>query len=258
MRRAVARLALAMGLCLAQTGAPSAQQGCAEDAMIVFDGSGSMAEIGFNQIGVPRISEARAAIRRVLPEVAALRRIGLVTYGPGGDRTCRNLDLRFPPQWRAAPRVIAEIDALRPAGGTPLTAGVMMAAEALEFRRKPGTVVLVTDGDETCGGAPCQLAATLAAEAPGLTVHVIGFKVRGRHFSWENPDYTDAVSVARCMADRTGGRYVRAETLDALIGALRVTLGCNVFGNAPASGESAGGKAGAKAAETLDFARRLK
>ena len=46
-------------------------------------------------------------------------------------------------------------------------------------------IVLLTDGKETCGGSPCQLAGTLAAEAHDLTVHVIGFKVRDDHFGWD-------------------------------------------------------------------------
>ncbi len=207
-----------------------AGESCTEDAMIVFDGSGSMAEIGFNAIGIPRISEARTAIRRVIPTVAAQRRLGLVIYGPSGDRTCLNTDLRFPPQWQAGPRIIADVDALRPAGGTSLTESVRRAVETLDFKRKAGTVVLVTDGKETCGGAPCQLAAEIAAIAPEMTVHVIGFKVRDTHFDWAKPD-VPGVTVARCLADQTGGKYVRAESVDELIGALRVTLGCNVIGS---------------------------
>ncbi|MBV7394283.1 VWA domain-containing protein [Mameliella alba] len=198
--------------------------------MIVFDGSGSMAEIGYNAIGVPRISEARAAMRRVIPSISTVRRLGLVIYGPSGDRTCANTDLRFAPQWQAGPRILADVEALRPAGGTSLTESVRRAAEALDYINKPGTVVLVTDGKETCGGAPCSLAAEIAAMAPELTVHVIGFKVRSDHFDWSNPNDQTATTVARCLADRTGGRYVRAETVDELIGALRVTLGCNVLG----------------------------
>lgn len=209
--------------------AGGAGESCTEDAMIVFDGSGSMAEIGYNAIGVPRISEARTAIRQVIPAIASNRRLGLVIYGPSGDRTCSNTDLRFPPQWEAGPRIIADVEALLPAGGTSLTESVKRAAEALDYTRQPGTVVLVTDGKETCGGAPCALAAEIAAMAPGLTVHVIGFKVRGEHFDWANPN-VPGVTVARCLADRTGGRYVRAESVDELIGALRVTLGCNVLG----------------------------
>lgn len=217
----------------ATLGAPlpgGAQQSCTEDAMIVFDGSGSMAEIGYNAIGVPRISEAREAMRRVIPSIAVARRLGLVIYGPSGDRTCANTDLRFAPQWQAGPRILADVEALRPAGGTSLTESVRRAAETLDYTQQPGTVVLVTDGKETCGGAPCLLAAEIAASAPGLTVHVIGFKVRGDHFDWGRTDHSEATTVARCLADRTGGRYVRAETVDELIGALRVTLGCNVLG----------------------------
>ncbi|WP_417210644.1 vWA domain-containing protein [Antarctobacter sp.] len=214
-----------------------AGESCTEDAMIVFDGSGSMAEIGYNAIGVPRISEARTAMRRVIPSIATVRRLGLVIYGPSGDRTCENTDLRFSPQWQAGPRIIADVDALRPAGGTSLTESVRRAAETLDYTRQPGTVVLVTDGKETCGGAPCLLADEIAAVAPGLTVHVIGFKVRSDHFDWAKPDDPGVTTVARCLADRTGGRYVSAETVDQLIGALRTTLGCNVLGALEARSE---------------------
>ncbi|WP_254698120.1 VWA domain-containing protein [Sagittula sp. P11] len=221
-------------LCLtlaAMTALPvSAGESCTEDAMIVFDGSGSMAEIGFNAIGEPRIVQARQAMRQVLPDIAVLRRLGLVIYGPGGDRTCRNVDLRLRPQWQADTPIISEIEGLRPAGGTALTDGVRLAAETLDYLHTPGAVVLVTDGKETCGGTPCQLAAEFAREAPGLTVHVIGFKVRSDHWDWNTPD-TETESVARCLADDTGGQYLNAETVDDLIGALRVTLGCNVFGS---------------------------
>lgn len=225
--RVVAVVALSLSLSLPMPG--GAGESCTEDAMIVFDGSGSMAEMGYNAIGVPRISEARTALRQVIPTVAAQRRLGLVIYGPSGDQTCSNTDLRFAPQWQAGPRIIADVEALRPAGGTSLTESVRRAVETLDFRNKPGTVLLITDGKETCGGAPCQLAAEIAAIAPEMTVHVIGFKVRGPHFDWARPD-APGVTVARCLADRTGGKYVRAETVDELVGALRVTLGCNIFG----------------------------
>ncbi len=235
-RRLRATACLLAGLMLGLLTAPApldAGQSCTEDAMIVFDGSGSMSQIALTQMGVPRISEARQALRQVIPEIAAARRLGLVIYGPSGDRICRNVDLRFGPQWRAAPRILDDVRGLRPAGGTPLTQAVREAARALDYKREPGVVVLVTDGDETCGGAPCQLAAELAAEAPGLTVHVIGFKVRGKRVVIDRdgqPVYSPGDSVAQCLANQTGGQYFGTETVQELISALRVTLGCNLFG----------------------------
>ena len=52
-------------------------------------------------------------------------------------------------------------------------------------------------------------------------------------FSWDNPEqqsYEDGKTVAKCLADRTGGLYVSTETVDELADALRVTLGCALIG----------------------------
>ena len=79
---------------------------CTEDAMIVFDGSGSMAETGFNNIGGPRIIEARTAMRKVIPQVAQVRRLGLMTYGPGAEENaCRNIALALEPEWGNGPLI---------------------------------------------------------------------------------------------------------------------------------------------------------
>lgn len=94
-----------------------------------------------------------------------------------------------------------------------------------------GTVVLITDGAETCKGSPCALAADLAGTH---TVHVIGFQVKGSFREVQSVDpndfFVDEDPLVRCMADITGGEYVGAQSLDELIEALRVTLGCPLIG----------------------------
>ena len=178
----------------------------------------------------PRIVLAREAIRRAMPEIAISRRLGLVIYGPGSQReSCKNVDLRFPPIPNAAPRIVADVDRLHPNGNTPLTAAVRAAAETLDFTQKPGVVVLVTDGRETCGESPCALGTALAAKAANLTVHVIGFQLQSDtnghpSFRPANVDYK-----ADCLAKKTGGRVVTTETVDELVAALRKTLACPLF-----------------------------
>lgn len=202
---------------------------CSADAMLVFDGSGSMAEMGFNDINEPRIFEARRAMADALPQISENRRLGLVVYGPNGADECSGIELRFAPMANAAPPIIAAINALEPGGSTALTQAVELAAQTLDFETQPATIVLVTDGKETCGGMPCMLAGDLLAQGFDTTVHVIGFKVRGEFFSWDRQtdnDYNTSESTSRCLADRTGGTYTSAETLDQLIAALRETLGC--------------------------------
>ncbi|MEL6807030.1 MAG: vWA domain-containing protein [Pseudomonadota bacterium] len=238
MRRFRTRLPLAATLlALAVPLGPSALQGasgCAEDAMLVFDGSASMAELGFDTQRKTRIDEAREALRDAMPDITPVRRVGLLTYGPGASAdSCSNIDLRFTPRDNAAQAIIAEIDALSPKGLTALAESVRAASDALRATSGPGIIVLVTDGNETCGGRPCALGSALAAQKQDLTVHVIGFKVVVDFFSWDNPEQQDVGAgntVAKCLADRTGGLYMSTETVDQLADALRVTLGCALIG----------------------------
>lgn len=213
-----------------------AQNGsCADDAIIVFDGSGSMSELAYNPLREPRIVDVRRAMHRVIPEVAPVRRLGLMIYGPGARDVCSNVHLRFAPTPDAADRILGDIDAVRPAGQTPLTRAVAEAAAALGAPERAGLVVLVTDGQENCDGSPCQLAASLAQQAPSITVHVIGFRMRSDFFDW--PGGAREVSrsgadsgMTRCLAERTGGMYVSTETVDELTEALKQTLSCMVIG----------------------------
>lgn len=202
-------------------GALAAEQetGCASDAMIVFDASGSMVGTNFNGIAEPRIAKVREAIHQVLPQVAPYRNLGLVVYGPGPHQACRNVELKLAPTPNAGARILAEIDRLRPDGETPLTSAVREAAELLHHRERPATIVLLTDGEENCGGAPCDLAETLKAESPGLTVHVIGLREADKLGRLDG-------FRSRCLADITGGTYALAETTEDLVAALRQTLTC--------------------------------
>ena len=235
MTRSISRLILPVTALMIAVPPAHASRDCSEDAMIVFDGSGSMSETSYGQQGEPRIVAARRAVREVMPQIARFRRLGLIIYGPGATEGCRSIDTRFPPVANAAGRIIAEIDQLAPSGNTPLTAAVDQAAEVLDHRARPGAIVLITDGAETCFGNPCQLADRLEVEAADLTIHVIGFQMRGQFYtqqSREHEEFMRAIAFSRCLSDRTGGTHSTADTTEDLIAALQDTLGCQVIGTA--------------------------
>ena len=215
------------------TGAPAVQaqqtQPCTEDAMIVFDASKSMAAAAGDNTGLRRIDSVRTALARILPRVAPKRRLGLITYGPGSRPACVNVSLEFRPARNATALMMSRLDALKADGKTPLTRAVRMAANALDYRNRPATIVLLTDGEETCGGGPCALAQLLKAEGAGTTVHVISYQIASSIGS-------DGVFAARCLADETGGLYVAANTVDEVAAALETALAC------PMISEAAGGR----------------
>jgi Ca-activated chloride channel family protein len=190
--------------------------------MLVFDASGSMAG-NLNQgiaTTLPRINEVRAALARVLPTITRFRRVGLITYGPGPYQQC-NVQLALNPAPDAAGLIMQEVNTLNPAGKTPLTAAVEQAAEVLDYQNKPGLIVVLTDGEETCGGSPCDLGKELHASAVQLTIHIIGFRMKD--FSWTGES---SILDAKCLAEKSGGIYITADAEQELIDALEKTLGC--------------------------------
>jgi Ca-activated chloride channel family protein len=230
-------LALVLGAIVAS--AASAEEPdaapCTEDAMIVFDASGSMAGDGWGYGSesagtVSRIDKVRSALGEILPSITRIRRVGLITYGSGAWNEC-TIRLDFKPIPKASDRIMAAIDALRPSGRTPLTGAVEQAAVALDFRNKPGLIVVLTDGEETCDGAPCDLSQKLHAEADQLTIHVIGLRVK--NYTWVGDQ---GLLDAKCLAEKNGGQYLPVDTLDGLRQALEKTLGCPMVTDAGPSG----------------------
>src|SRR5262245_8979477 len=202
---------------------------CAEDAVVVFDASGSMS--GNQTLGIPnsraRIDEARSALAEVLPNATKFRKVGLVTYGPGPYNQC-NVKLDLKPTANAMLPIMMAVNSLVPAGRTPLTQGIETAAEALDFRSKPGVIVVLTDGEETCGRSPCELAKQLHAAGYKLTIHMIAFRYDS--FSWTGGSN---VLDLMCVAQENGGLYLKANNEEQLVEALEKTLDCPMVSQAP-------------------------
>ncbi|MBA2126983.1 hypothetical protein DLM45_12235 [Hyphomicrobium methylovorum] len=196
---------------------------CIEDAMLVFDASGSMSGIDAYSPGssVTRIDDARNALAQSLPHVTPQRRLGLITYGPGGH--C-HFTLNLRPAFNAAPQIMTELTGISPDGRTPLTSSVAEAANVLDYRNKAAVIVLLTDGAETCGGEPCKLAKALNATAKAITIHVVGYRMKDMIESNERD-----IGDMKCLAAATGGRFIGVDSIPELVDALNSTLGCPVF-----------------------------
>ncbi len=220
-------LALALSLSpLSATGAD-----CTRDAMLVFDGSGSMATLAAEAPFARRIDDAREALQRSLPRFAPYRNVGLVVYGPGPLGPCDNVDVRLQPQPDADLSILGAVSGLEPAGDTPLAQAVDAAVGVLNARGG-GDVVVITDGRQTCGD-PCAAAAGYARQ--GVVVHVIGFKIDENFERW--PGYFAESGglqrePSRCLSDATDGIFVITNTVDELTDALQETMGCAVVGRA--------------------------
>ena len=183
----------------------------AEDTtMLVMDASGSM----WGQIdGVNKVVIARDVVRDSLGAAAVTQSLGLIAYGHNRKGDCSDIEVRVPPAKGTNGAIAAAVAAINPKGMTPLTEAVRRAAAAMQHTENRATVVLVTDGLETCDADPCALARELEQSGVDFTAHVVGFGL----------SRADGAAVA-CLAEETGGRYFDAGNAGELAAALSVAV----------------------------------
>lgn len=182
----------------------------AERAIIVLDGSGSMwAQID----GKARITIARETLGAVLSELPGDLELGLMTYGHREKGNCGDIQLLVAPAAGTSAAITQATNAINPKGMTPISDAVRLAAEELRFTEEKATVILITDGLETCEVDPCQLASDLEGQGIDFTTHVLGFGLSD-----------DEGQQVACLAENTGGKYLSAQNGDDLVNALTTTV----------------------------------
>ena len=189
----------------AATGALSADK-----TMIVLDASGSMwGQIG----GRSKIEIARETLGEVLKSVPTGTELGLMVYGHREKGSCSDIELAVPPGAGTGNAITAFVNGLNPKGKTPLSQSVEQAADILKYTEEKATVVLVTDGLETCEADPCALASALEQRGVDFTTHVVGFGLT-----------EDEGRQVACLAENTGGKYFQASDAGQLVAALTETV----------------------------------
>ncbi|MCT8160317.1 VWA domain-containing protein [Pseudoruegeria sp. SHC-113] len=197
-------LATCAAICAVAQGA-TAQE--AENSILVLDASGSM----WGQIdGTAKITIAQEVVAGLLGDLPASHAVGLTLYGHRRKGDCADIETVIAPG-AARSEVEAAVRAVKPKGKTPMTDAVKAAAEALRFTEEKATVILISDGIETCNPDPCAAARLLEETGVDFTAHVVGF------------DVTDPKALAQmqCLAEETGGTFRTAANADELVSALQ-------------------------------------
>lgn len=200
---------VAQGTAQKEANGPQAKAGSVS-TIIVMDGSGSM----WGQInGKAKLEIARETVTSVLGTMSSDQVLGLIAYGHRSKGDCDDIELIVPPAKGSAQAIQKAVNEMKFLGMTPLSAAVRKAADALRYTEQAATVVLVTDGLETCNADPCALGKELEAAGLQFTAHVIGFglaKEQGAQLA--------------CLAENTGGKYLQAADAASLDVALKATI----------------------------------
>ena len=199
--------ALPLALALITTPiAATAQTQPSERSMLIMDGSGSM----WGRIDdTPKIEIARDAVNGMLADWPEGRDIGLMAYGHRREADCQDIETLAAPAPLDREYFRERMATISPRGKTPIGASVEAASKTLASTDTPASVIVVTDGLETCGADLCALGESLAQRGTTLKAHVIGF------------DVEDSGGQLACLARATGGQYLSASNADSLNNALR-------------------------------------
>ncbi len=174
--------------------------------LLVLDVSGSM----WGQVdGENKIVIARRVLGDLIDALPDGTEVGVIAYGHRREADCDDIETVVAVGPLDKDLVKQTVDSLTPRGKTPITKSVQQAFDVLAQTNRTATVILISDGLETCGGDPC--AAVRAAKERGIEfiLHVVGFDVSG-----------EDVSQLECVAQAGNGRFFSAENAKDLSAAL--------------------------------------
>lgn len=180
-----------IALCVAPIVANAADR----SVLFVLDASGSM----WGQVeGKSKIEIARDTMDNAVGGLDENTDVGLMTYGHRRKGDCNDIEL-VSPVGQPRDSLLKSMKGLNPKGKTPLAASLTQAVNSLKQVEGAASVVLVSDGLETCGGDPCAAAKAAVESDVDMNVHVIGF------------DVTDEEArQLQCIADNGNGKYFTA------------------------------------------------
>ncbi|MBI4354803.1 MAG: VWA domain-containing protein [Candidatus Omnitrophica bacterium] len=182
-----------------------------QETEILFDASSSMNERSGEAF---KLDVAKQALTTIAGQIPADANVGFRVFGQhpirerGGtkEESCRDSELAFPIQPFEKERLLAALSSLQAYGQTAIGYSLQLAAK--DFTPSPEaekTIILISDGQETCGVDPVGVVQALKAQGIHLVIHAVGFAV--------DPD---ARAKLQALAEATGGTYADAQRADEL------------------------------------------
>jgi Ca-activated chloride channel homolog len=194
---------------------PSRAAAQSDSVLFVLDTSRSMNwVVGRDNVeGTPsRLDIARSKLLERLATMPSYSPSGLIQF-PTAGYAC-GLHERVDPASGRPTQVVAHVRSIgRGDGSTPLAMAIDHAGRLASQRRGRTKVVVLTDGDERCGGDPVAVASAWRSRGIDIELHVIGFAVGSR-----------ARSQLQSLAAAAGGTYYDARDAQALDRALEQSV----------------------------------
>ena len=191
-----------------------AEKKAAKNVELILDASNSM----WGQIqGKAKITIAKEVLVQIINGLPDEMNVGLRLYGHryglNDGRACQDTELVTPIGLIDKNQLTDAVRAITPRGKTPLVYSVLEGIK--DFKDlKGGTIVLVSDGVESCDGDITSIAPALKEAGLDLQVNIVGFDIKEM----------EARKQLEAIAASTGGIYLDAKDSEQLLDSLEQTL----------------------------------
>jgi hypothetical protein len=173
---------------------------------IILDASGSMKTLmGAKQTRWDVALETLGQVLNALPDDF---NVGLRMYGhrelSTSPKTCTDTELVIPVKKLDRKAIMARANLFKPKGETPLVYSALQAPGDLKALGG-GTVILITDGEESCKGDPVKAAAELKASGLDIRLNIVGFAIKNPQTQKDLAGFSQATGGLFYAADSGAG-----------------------------------------------------
>jgi Ca-activated chloride channel family protein len=164
--------------------------------VIVLDASNSM----WGQVdGKMKIEIARTELNKLLAKPAISSQAQVMVYGSQSKSSCT--DIKRLDGSAGSEALSKAINQIRPLGRSPIGAALKQAATDIKGQ---GSIVLISDGTESCDQDPCVIAKELKQQQPSLKIYAVSLQTENRN------------QTLTCIAESSGTEVLSTNQLDTL------------------------------------------
>ncbi|SMO49643.1 Ca-activated chloride channel family protein [Saccharicrinis carchari] len=197
------KTSLSLILCFCITLEANAQNNITPSPIIfIYDASGSM----WGQMqGQTKMEIATEVLTTAISKLPDNQKIGLVAYGHRKEGDCADVEFLVDAESGSKAEVITSIKGIKPLGKTPLAYSASQVIDKLRQTKLSATVILITDGIESCDGNICNVIKAAKEEGIDFKIHIIGFGLK-----------SGETGQLQCAAQAGNGYYYDASDADGL------------------------------------------
>ena len=170
--------------------------------LFIYDASGSMWGEMENRTKKEIAADVLSTTVGNLPEN---QNIGLIAYGHREKGNCDDIETLAELTNNSKSAITNAVKGLNPTGKTPLARSATRAINSLKETKTKATIILITDGIESCDGDLCKVVAVAKFAGIDFKLHIVGFGLQ-----------EGEKEQLKCAAAAGDGRYYDADNAGGL------------------------------------------